>query len=138
MAVQVPRLSIAAKLYAIFVLMAMGAVALHMAIDANEPLWVSTLLGLAILAAGAAAVAGVRDLSKPLGALARMTETIAAGPAEVAIPYRDRQDEIGALARAMAVFQQVLRNNAELNRTVSDESEGKARRQSAMIAEIAR
>ena len=33
----------------------------------------------------------------------------------------DRQDEVGALARSIGVFQQAMRRNAELNRTVADE-----------------
>ncbi len=34
------------------------------------------------------------------------------------VPYRERGDEVGALARSIAVFQDAMRRNEELNRTV--------------------
>ena len=54
------------------------------------------------------------------------------------MPYGERGDEIGALARSIAVFQDAMRRNEELNRTVIDDAQARARRQEAMSAEIAR
>ena len=44
-----------------------------------------------------------------------------------------RGDEIGALARSIAVFQHAMRNNEELNRTVVDDAETRARRPGADV-----
>ncbi|HEY6026136.1 MAG TPA: HAMP domain-containing methyl-accepting chemotaxis protein [Pseudolabrys sp.] len=134
----VPKLSISVKLYATFALMAIGALAMDMALDAAAPLWVTAPIGVFIVAVVVTAVVGAHDVSKPLVVLARTTEKIAAGELAAELPYRDRQDEIGALARSIGVFQQAMLHNAELNRTVSGDAEARARRQSAMSAEIAR
>jgi methyl-accepting chemotaxis protein len=136
--VRVPTLSISTKLYGIFVLMAIAAVVVEITIDQHAPLWLAGLVVFVVFAAIVAAVLGVRSLTRALADLAQMTGRIAGGDAEVAIPHRDRGDEIGALARAMAVFQDAMRRNAELNRAVSGETEEKARRQTAVTKEIAR
>jgi len=51
---------------------------------------------------------------------------------------RDRPDEIGALARSIAVFQDAMRRNVELNITVLAEAEAKVQRQEQIAAETAR
>jgi methyl-accepting chemotaxis protein len=56
----------------------------------------------------------------------------------LAVPFRDRPDEIGALARSIAVFQDAMRRNVELNKTVLAEAEAKVQRQEQIAAETAR
>jgi len=73
---------------------------------------------------------------KPLARITRVTEQVASGTAGVEIPYRERGDEIGALARSIAVFQDAMRQNEELNHTVIDDAQARARRQEQMSSEI--
>ena len=40
------------------------------------------------------------------------------------IPFGDRHDEVGELARAIGVFQEAMRRNDELTRTIIDEAAG--------------
>ncbi|MGN6573707.1 MAG: methyl-accepting chemotaxis protein [Pseudolabrys sp.] len=134
----VRKLSISVKLYATFALMAIGAVAMDMAVDAAAPLWITVPLAAAIAGTVVFAVAGARGVSQPITELTRVTEAIARGEADAAVPHCDRQDEIGALARSIRVFQQAMLSNAELNRTVSSDADARAKRQSVMSSEIAR
>ena len=134
----VRKLSISVKLYATFALMAIGALAMDMAFDAEAPVWVTGPIGAAIAGTLVFAVMSARGVSQPIAELARVTDKIAGGEPNATVPYCDRQDEIGALARSIRVFQQAMLSNAELNRTVSSDAEARAQRQSAVAAEIAR
>jgi methyl-accepting chemotaxis protein len=99
--------------------------------------WIMTLLGAA--AVSLAAVGGLilwRAVARPLAEITRVTEEVAEGKT-VAVPYGARRDEIGALARSINVFQHAMQHNADLNRTVMQETEGRARRQEKLAAEIA-
>jgi len=136
--VTVRKLSISVKLYATFALMAIGALAMDMAFDADAPVWVTGPIGAAIAGTLVFAVMSARGVSQPIAELARVTDKIAGGEPNATVPYCDRQDEIGALARSIRVFQQAMLSNAELNRTVSSDAEARAQRQSAVAAEIAR
>ncbi|HEY5216892.1 MAG TPA: HAMP domain-containing methyl-accepting chemotaxis protein [Pseudolabrys sp.] len=133
-----PKLSIAAKLYAIFALTAIAAGALETADEWHAPAWLSTAFGVMLVAAITGAILVVRRIAVPLGELARATEQVAGGDAAVSIPFSDRTDEIGALARSIGVFQQAMRNNDDLNRTVIDDAQSRAQRQEQMSGEIAR
>jgi len=101
-------------------------------------MWLSVLAALAVMLAIAGAVVISRSVAKPLADITRVTEQVAAGDAAVSIPFSDRGDEIGALARSIGVFQHAMRHNEELNRTVVDDAETRARRQEQMSGEIAR
>jgi len=79
-----------------------------------------------------------RSIARPLAAVTRVTEAVAGGDAALAVPFRDRPDEIGALARSIAVFQDAMRRNVELNKTVLAEAEAKAQRQEQISAETVR
>ena len=79
-----------------------------------------------------------RSIARPLAAVTRATEAVAGGDATLAVPFRDRPDEIGALARSIAVFQDAMRRNVELNKTVLAEAEAKVQRQEQIAAETAR
>src|ERR1043166_9370221 len=68
-----------------------------------------------------------RAVARPLAQIARVTEAVAAGTA-VDIPFGDRHDEVGALARSIEVFQQAMRRNDELTRTIIDEAQTRAKR----------
>jgi len=136
--VTVPKLSISTKLYATFALMAIGATMLDSVVDNSAPAWVTASMGVLLLGTVTLAVLGVRSIAGAVSSLTRATEKIAAGEVNIAIPVCDRADEIGALARSIAVFQQAMARNVELNRTVSGDAEARAKRQSAMSAEIAR
>jgi methyl-accepting chemotaxis protein len=77
-----------------------------------------------------------RAVAQPLERIARVTELVASGVTGVEIPYRERGDEVGALARSIAVFQDAMRQNEELNNTVIDDAQARARRQEQMSTEI--
>ena len=75
-------------------------------------------------------------VAKPLARITQVTEAVAGGTSDIAIPYSRRQDEIGALARSISIFQETMRNNASLSRTVSQEATARALRQEQVAAEI--
>jgi methyl-accepting chemotaxis protein len=79
-----------------------------------------------------------RSIARPLAAVTHVTEAVAGGDAALAVPFRDRPDEIGALARSIAVFQDAMRRNVELNKTVLAEADAKVQRQEKIAAETAR
>jgi methyl-accepting chemotaxis protein len=54
------------------------------------------------------------------------------------VAHRERSDEIGALARSIGVFQETMRKNKDLNRTVLADAEARARRQEEVSHEISR
>ena len=101
-----------------------------------------TIWTLSLLALAAVGLAGVgvmiiwRAVTRPLGEITRITEAVAAGAEGISIPHGHRGDEIGALARSIAVFQDAMQRNVELNRTVSDESAARSRRQEQIAADI--
>ncbi|MET0922306.1 MAG: methyl-accepting chemotaxis protein [Xanthobacteraceae bacterium] len=99
--------------------------------------WVlSVIAGLAVLLAAAGAVMIWRSVAQPLARITRITEAVAAGATQRAVPYRERGDEVGALARSIAVFQDAMRKNEELGRTIIDDAQSRATRQERMSAEI--
>jgi methyl-accepting chemotaxis protein len=101
--------------------------------------WLCSALGtLALTLIGLGVAIIWRTVSRPLGEITRVTEEVAAGASERTIPHRQRGDEIGALARSIAVFQDAMRRNEELNRTVSEEAATRARHQEQLAAEIGR
>src|SRR5262247_2836357 len=101
-----------------------------------------TIWTLSLLALAAVGLAGVgvmiiwRAVTRPLGEITRITEAVAAGAEGISIPHGHRGDEIGALARSIAVFQDAMQRNVELNRTVSDESAARSHRQEQIAADI--
>ena len=102
-----------------------------------------TALMLSVLAcpAIALAIAGVaiiaRSVTKPIADITNITQAVAAGNSSIVIPFNDRSDEIGALARSISVFQNAMRTNEDLNRTVLNDANLRARRQQQMSNEIA-
>jgi methyl-accepting chemotaxis protein len=104
-------------------------------IDATAWL-LSVLSGIAVLLAGAGALVIWRAVARPLAEITHVTAAVAAGGSAVAIPFGDRSDEIGALARSIAVFQDAMRRNEQLNRASRD-AEGRARHQERIAAETA-
>jgi methyl-accepting chemotaxis protein len=79
-----------------------------------------------------------RSVARPLAAVTRITEAVAGGDAALAVPYGDRHDEIGALARSISVFQDAMRRNGELNKTILADADEKAQRQARISTEVAR
>ena len=79
-----------------------------------------------------------RSIARPLAAVTHAIEAVAGGDATLAVPFRDRSDEIGALARSIAVFQDAMRRNVELNKTVLAAADAKVQRQEQIAAETAR
>jgi methyl-accepting chemotaxis protein len=105
----------------------------------QQSAWLMTLLGvLAVVLAAAGIYTIRRSVAQPLTHIARLTERVAAGQLQQSIPYVSRRDEVGALARSIEVFQDTMRRNETLGRTVHEEGEDRARRQEVMAAEIAR
>ncbi|MFL4984396.1 MAG: methyl-accepting chemotaxis protein [Xanthobacteraceae bacterium] len=99
------------------------------------------LTSLAVVAVALAVVGTViirRAVARPLTEITRVTEAVAGGTSTISIPYGERHDEIGALARSIAVFQETMQRNVELNRVVSEEGMARGRRQEEVAAEIAR
>ena len=99
---------------------------------------VMVLGALALMLAMAGALMIRRSIARPLAEVTRVTEAVAGGDAAVAVPFRDRRDEVGALARSIAVFQDAMRRNVELNKTVLAEASAKVQRQDQIASETAR
>ena len=102
----------------------------------NTALWLSVLAGLAAMLAAAGAILISRSVARPLADITRITEQVASGDGSVSIPFSERGDEIGALARSIGVFQQAMRHNEELNRTVVADADTRTRRQETVSSEI--
>jgi methyl-accepting chemotaxis protein len=94
--------------------------------------------GLAVLLALAGAIIISRSVAKPIARIVEVTGAVAAGNLESKVPYAERKDEIGALSRSVAVFQQAMHRNIELNRTVVADGEKRSERQQLMNSEIMR
>jgi len=103
----------------------------------NMALWLSVFAAFAVVLATAGMVLIFRNIARPLAAITGITETVASGDTAIEVPFRERADEIGALARSIGVFQNAMRKNAELTRTVSSDAEVRARQQKLMSSEIA-
>jgi methyl-accepting chemotaxis protein len=90
------------------------------------------LLGVLSVVSVVLALAGIviigRAVARPLAAITRVTGQVAAGATGVAIPNTDRNDEVGALARSIAIFQQAMERNTELNRTVAEDAKAREAR----------
>jgi methyl-accepting chemotaxis protein len=103
---------------------------------------VTTAWLLSFIAAAAVLLAALgmmmiwRAVARPLARITHVTQEVAAGAPGLAVPYRERGDEVGALARSIAVFQDAMRQNEHLNRTVFDDAQARALRQEQMSAEI--
>jgi methyl-accepting chemotaxis protein len=100
-------------------------------------IWLGVFAALVALATVALLVIS-RGIVIPLAAVTRATETVAAGSTTEPVPYSERGDEIGALARSIAIFQQAMQHNKELNHTVGVDAETRRARQEQMSSEIAR
>src|SRR4051794_16344738 len=106
--------------------------------DIDATAWLLSLLGLsAILLAAAGGFIIRRSIARPLARITGVTTAVAGGQSQVAVPYGERTDEVGALARSIAVFQDTMRRNEELNRTVVDDAQSRAQRQEWVATEIA-
>jgi methyl-accepting chemotaxis protein len=113
---------------------------LHAELDQGIHRTSVTLTALAVLAlmlAGVGIVMIWRGVARPLAEITRVTAAVAAGTA-VTIPFGERQDEVGGLARSISVFQDAMRRNDELTRTIIDEAQTRAKRQDELDAEIDR
>jgi methyl-accepting chemotaxis protein len=93
---------------------------------------------LALMLAVCGALVIHRSVARPLAAVTEVTAAVARGGEVRSVPYSDRADEIGALARSIAVFQDAMRRNVDLNKTVLSDAEARTRRQDEIAAEIAR
>jgi methyl-accepting chemotaxis protein len=106
-------------------------------IDRNT-IWLCVIAASVVLLAGLGIVVIWRGVARPLVQITAVTQAVAARSESVAIPFGERRDEIGALARAIAVFQDAIRHNEELNRTILDDAEARAERQQHVAQEIRR
>jgi methyl-accepting chemotaxis protein len=105
---------------------------------ARTAVLMSVFGGLALLLAIIGAIIISRSVAKPIARIAEVTEAVASGNVDSKVPYSARKDEIGALARSIAVFQQAMQHNIELNKTVVADGEKRSQRQQQMGAEITR
>ena len=134
----IPRLSVAAKLYAIFTLLATTTVALALVavLDSRQhdsgidaAVWLVVVQsGIAVVLAAFGAIILWRAVARPLAEITRVTQAVADGN-KVEIPYALRRDEIGALSRSLGVLQQAVQHHEELNRTLVAEAEARGHRQ---------
>ncbi len=104
----------------------------------NTALVTSLFAGLAVILGLAGVGVLVRSITAPLNEITRVTQAVADGGIEVDVPFADRQDEVGALSRAIAVFQQAMRRNADLNGIVQSEAQERKGRQERVAGEIER
>ena len=141
-----PKLSVAAKLYAILALLAtailmlalIGLAHIH-AMNAamghdhlggwTEGAFIAVVVTALLGAAGSIAIIR-RSVTEPLVAITRVTEQVAAGDVNLEIPYSARTDEIGALARSIAVFQEAMQHVKDLSERIAEDSEAEKRSQS--------
>ena len=135
---RLPHFSIATKLYAVFALLATVTVALAIVAVLNARRHAALTGEFESAFAGALNVERVKALFDAIEMDSRgMTMSPdAAGATQRAVPYRERGDEVGALARSIAVFQDAMRKNEELGRTIIDDAQSRASRQERMSAEI--
>jgi methyl-accepting chemotaxis protein len=99
--------------------------------------WILSVLGLvAVILAVVGVVTIWHAVARPLAKITHVTEAVAGGAHAIEIPHRERHDEVGALARSIAVFQDAMRRNEELNQSMSEEGAARARRQEQTAAEI--
>ena len=77
-----------------------------------------------------------RSIARPLAVVTRVTKEVAGGGAALSVPYGNRRDEIGALARSIAIFQDAMHRNIELNKTVRSDAEARAQQQERISVEI--
>ena len=96
----------------------------------------SVLACFAVILAIAGALTIARSVIKPITEITNVTQAVAAGDGSIAIPFSNRSDEIGALAKSIGVFQNAMRSNEELNRTVRSDADFRTRRQEKMSSEI--
>jgi methyl-accepting chemotaxis protein len=107
--------------------------------DISRVAWLTGVTAaLAVMLAALGAVIIGRAIARPLATITRITEAVAAGNVERAIPFGERYDEVGALARSIGIFQNTMRKNEELSRTVLDDAHARARRQEDVSLEIGR
>jgi methyl-accepting chemotaxis protein len=99
---------------------------------------IGIIAGFAVVLAALGAVIISRAVARPLAKITALTQSVAAGDLDGAVVHRERSDEIGALARSIGVFQETMRKNKDLNRTVLADAEARARRQEEMSREIGR
>jgi methyl-accepting chemotaxis protein len=100
-------------------------------------LLLTVLACIAVALALVGAVIIARSVTGPIAAITTVTQAVAAGDSTIDIPFSDRNDEIGALARSIGVFQNAMRTNEDLNRTVRNDASLRARRQQQTSNEIA-
>jgi methyl-accepting chemotaxis protein len=74
------------------------------------------------VAMGLIAAALGRSISGPLRAITDVMARLTRGELDIAIPGLGRADDIGELAGSIAIFQQSMRHNHELNATVLDQA----------------
>src|SRR5437763_3531968 len=90
------------------------------------------LLGMLAVVCVVLALVGVaiiwRAVARPLRNITRVTQEVAGGATGITIPHTNRQDEIGALAGSIVVFQQAIKRNAELNRTIAEDVKAREER----------
>jgi methyl-accepting chemotaxis protein len=112
-----------------------GKIESHIRLAALE----MTVLGaMALILAMFGALVIHRSIARPLADVTRATEAVAGGDTILTMPHGDRADEIGGLARSITVFQEAMRRNTELNKTVVSNAETRAARQERVAAEIIR
>jgi methyl-accepting chemotaxis protein len=102
----------------------------------DTALLLTALAGFAIALALVGVAIISRSVTRPIAAITAVTQAVADGDAAIAVPFSERGDEIGALARSIGVFQNAMRKNEELNRTVTNDAGSRARRQQQMSDQI--
>jgi methyl-accepting chemotaxis protein len=98
----------------------------------------SLFAGLAVMLGLVGVAVLGRSITRPLNAITRVTEAVAQGDTDVTVPFANRRDEVGALSRAIAVFQNAMRRNTDLNRIVQSDAQARKLRQEQVGTEVER
>jgi methyl-accepting chemotaxis protein len=105
--------------------------------NVKTTIWVTSVLSVvALFLAVFGAITIWGTVTRPLTEISRVIEKVASGTSGLTIPHLERKDEIGALSRSIGVFEDAMRRNEKLNRTVVDEAESRNARQQQVMSEI--
>jgi methyl-accepting chemotaxis protein len=101
--------------------------------------WLMSILAACVAALAVLGIAMISQaIARPLAQITSVTEAVAAGKSDLPVPHGQRRDEIGALARSIVVFQDTMRHNDQLSKTVIDEAQTRMRRQEQITKEVTR
>ncbi len=100
--------------------------------------WMPILGAFAVMLAGFGAFMIWRGCIKPLADITHVTEEVAGGRSTSKSPIAAARTKSARCRDRSPIFQEAMRNNGELNSTVTRDAEARAKRQEIMSSEISR